>query len=446
MAEEGPADARRHMLRGVAAIEMAKTNVELTRAVDEFRRATELDPSLSAAWYNLGSVQSKLGQFDEAIENYKRYLTLVPKADDAQKIQDEIVKLEFRQELGLEKRSLQKNLASALWWGGWTKFKTELTGESLKIAGSKHLRTDDVEVRTLAFPTGWEEVTPYLEASITFASESTGSRFKGIWKRDAFTVDSACKVPADGGVFEATMTPNAEQIAISFSKKQFRVSYSHHFLLEPKCMQIEELGMVQEQLVLYRVPSEKQYASGVEVYNDRLRAYTAYKSYQSVYMLKPTAGSTAEQAGLRDNDVLLVINGKDVRQMDFGVMMMNLYAAPGTIITMEVGRRGETAPVKLNIPVGGVKLPEAGIGIMVSDTDFCLVSEVLSKMPADRAGINAGDRIVSVEGKSTKRMTKDEFIGSVRGPIGSSVTITVERKEWESPRIFKVIREGLKPE
>lgn len=99
MAEEGPADARRHMVRGVAAIEMAKSNAELTLAADEFRRATELDPSLSAAWYNLGSVQAKVGQFDAAIESYKRYLTLVPKAEDAQKVQDEIVKLEFRQEL-----------------------------------------------------------------------------------------------------------------------------------------------------------------------------------------------------------------------------------------------------------------------------------------------------------------------------------------------------------
>jgi len=99
MAEEGPADARRHMVRGVAAIEMAKSNAELTLAADEFRRAAELDPSLSAAWYNLGSVQAKLGQFDAAIESYNRYLALVPKAEDAQKVQDEIIKLEFRQEL-----------------------------------------------------------------------------------------------------------------------------------------------------------------------------------------------------------------------------------------------------------------------------------------------------------------------------------------------------------
>ncbi|MFA6922311.1 MAG: SUMF1/EgtB/PvdO family nonheme iron enzyme [Gallionella sp.] len=98
MAEEGPADARRHMIRGVAAIEMAKSNAELTLAADEFRRATELDPSLFAAWFNLGSVQAKLGQFNEAIESYKRYLTLVPKAEDAQKVQDEMIKLEFRQE------------------------------------------------------------------------------------------------------------------------------------------------------------------------------------------------------------------------------------------------------------------------------------------------------------------------------------------------------------
>ena len=98
LAEEGVADARRHMVRGIAAIEMAKSAADLAPAANEFRRATELDPTLSAAWYNLGSVQVKLGQFDEAIQSYKRYLILSPQAEDAQKIQDEIIKLEYRQE------------------------------------------------------------------------------------------------------------------------------------------------------------------------------------------------------------------------------------------------------------------------------------------------------------------------------------------------------------
>lgn len=91
------------MIRAVAAVEMAKSNADLEVAAREFQRATELDPKLAAAWYNLGSVKSKVGQFDAAILSYKRYLALVPNAEDAQKIQDEIVKLEFRQELALEK-------------------------------------------------------------------------------------------------------------------------------------------------------------------------------------------------------------------------------------------------------------------------------------------------------------------------------------------------------
>lgn len=371
IAQEGSVEARRHMIRGIAAVEMATSRAELVRAADEFRRATELDPTLSVAWYNLGSVQAKIEQFDAAIQSYKRYLALVPNAKDAQKIQDEIVKLKFRQELGLERRSFQQKLASGLWWGGWTKFKTELTGDSLSITGLKHLRVDDVQIHTLIFPTGWQETAADLGASITFtsASISMAGRFNGTWKRDAFTVAGACKVPSDSGIFEATITPGAEQIAITFVKKQFRVSYSHHFLSDPQCMQIEELGTIQEQLVLYRKPDEKRYSSGVEVYKDPLQVDAAMKAFQSPYMLKPTAGSTAEKAGLRDHDILLNIDGKDARQMDFGAMMMNLYAAPGTTIAMEVGRTGETAPVKLNIPVGGVQLPPAGIGVKISDTD-----------------------------------------------------------------------------
>lgn len=90
--------------------------------------------------------------------------------------------------------------------------------------------------------------------------------------------------------------------------------------------------------------------------------------------------------------------------------------------------------------------PLGGIGIRVLTADFRRVEEVFAKMAADRAGIKAGDRIISVESKSTERMTITEFFGILKGPIGSTVTFNVEREGWESPRVFRVIRERLKLE
>ncbi|HSR36518.1 MAG TPA: tetratricopeptide repeat protein, partial [Desulfurivibrionaceae bacterium] len=83
----------------MAAIEMAKSNEDLALAAEEFRLATEIAPQMAIAWFNLGKAQTQLGRYKEAIDSYRRYLTLAPQAKDAQSVRDEIVKLEFRQEL-----------------------------------------------------------------------------------------------------------------------------------------------------------------------------------------------------------------------------------------------------------------------------------------------------------------------------------------------------------
>lgn len=100
-------EARKYMVRGMAAIEMAKDNEGLEAAAAEFGKAINIDPNLAAAWYNLGSVQSKLGHLNEAIKCYRRYLVLAPEASDARQVSDELIKLEYRmekEEAGILKR------------------------------------------------------------------------------------------------------------------------------------------------------------------------------------------------------------------------------------------------------------------------------------------------------------------------------------------------------
>ena len=101
-----PEDARRHMLRGMAAIEMAKSNDDLALAEEEFRMATEIAPQMAIAWFNLGKAQTQLGRNDEAMASFRQYLTLAPDAKDAQSVRDEIVKLEFRRELAAKAQAL----------------------------------------------------------------------------------------------------------------------------------------------------------------------------------------------------------------------------------------------------------------------------------------------------------------------------------------------------
>lgn len=93
-----PEEARRHMARGQAAVEMAKSPDEYDSAMREFQEASRLAPDWPDPHYNLGLVQEKSGKFREAVASLKEYLRLAPNAPDAAKIQEHIYKIEYKAE------------------------------------------------------------------------------------------------------------------------------------------------------------------------------------------------------------------------------------------------------------------------------------------------------------------------------------------------------------
>ncbi len=69
-----------------------------------------------------------------------------------------------------------------------------------------------------------------------------------------------------------------------------------------------------------------------------------------------------------------------------------------------------------------------GIGIQIDIRDrWVVVVTPLPGSPAERAGIQIGDRIVEIEGQSTQGWTVDEARTALRGPRGSRVAFVVER-------------------
>ncbi|HEV8236478.1 MAG TPA: PDZ domain-containing protein, partial [Gemmatimonadaceae bacterium] len=70
----------------------------------------------------------------------------------------------------------------------------------------------------------------------------------------------------------------------------------------------------------------------------------------------------------------------------------------------------------------------AGVGIQMDVRDgWITVVSPLPDTPAQRAGILTGDRVVEIDGRSTRGWTADEAIKALRGTPGSSVRILVER-------------------
>lgn len=86
-----------------------------------------------------------------------------------------------------------------------------------------------------------------------------------------------------------------------------------------------------------------------------------------------------------------------------------------------------------------------GLGITIGiKSDVLTVISPIEDTPAWRAGIKAGDRIVKVDGESTKDMTVDNAVKKMRGVPGTSVTITVDRDEFKEPKDFTIVRDVIK--
>jgi len=69
-----------------------------------------------------------------------------------------------------------------------------------------------------------------------------------------------------------------------------------------------------------------------------------------------------------------------------------------------------------------------GLGIQISIRDGILtIISPIEGTPADKAGLRPGDRIIEIEGETTKDITLEEAVKRLRGPKGEEVTIRIWR-------------------
>jgi carboxyl-terminal processing protease len=83
-----------------------------------------------------------------------------------------------------------------------------------------------------------------------------------------------------------------------------------------------------------------------------------------------------------------------------------------------------------------------GIEITVKDRMLTVVAPI-DGTPAERAGVQPGDRIVKIEGQPTKDMTLMDAVRKLRGPKGSKVTISILREGSPEPMDITLVRETI---
>ena len=86
-----------------------------------------------------------------------------------------------------------------------------------------------------------------------------------------------------------------------------------------------------------------------------------------------------------------------------------------------------------------------GLGIEVSMEDGLIkVVSPIDDTPAAQAGVKSGDFITHVDGESLMGLTLDEAVDTMRGPVGSEITITLLREGENEPFDVKITRDTIK--
>lgn len=81
-----------------------------------------------------------------------------------------------------------------------------------------------------------------------------------------------------------------------------------------------------------------------------------------------------------------------------------------------------------------------GMEIGIRNSQLTVIAP-LEGTPAQRAGLRAGDKIISINGTSTADLTADEAVKLIRGPKGTEVVLTIFREGWSQSKEFTIMRD-----
>ncbi len=102
------------------------------------------------------------------------------------------------------------------------------------------------------------------------------------------------------------------------------------------------------------------------------------------------------------------------------------YMSPKTFDEMQTDTSGEFGGLGIEVTM------ESGVVKVISPID---------DTPASKAGIKAGDYIVKIDNTQVQGKSLTEAVDLMRGPVGSSIELTIRRRGEKKALIFEVTRE-----
>jgi carboxyl-terminal processing protease len=130
-----------------------------------------------------------------------------------------------------------------------------------------------------------------------------------------------------------------------------------------------------------------------------------------------------------------------VGRKSLNIQEMVYGAAKGLVNSLEDPYSGFMTPPETEKFEETISGKFEGIGIEIGLRKGILtVVAPLEGTPAKAAGLKSGDQILKIGDKTTIDMTLEEAVSLIRGPKGTTVTLTISRKGFDEPKEFTITR------
>ena len=191
-------------------------------------------------------------------------------------------------------------------------------------------------------------------------------------------------------------------------------------------------------------PEEELLGTSLQPVSDLQRAQLDIAAGQGLIVGGVEPNSAAGRVGLRANDILLTLSDKPLAKFEDLVEVLKT-SREGNVLTLSLLRKGKKETIEVKpisvVTLGPVPKVEKSymIGVAVSPVDEVLndqfdgklegliATEVLTGKPAEKAGLKAGDILVSIDGQpltSTEQLT-----GKIKASEGKPVSVRYRRRD-----------------
>ena len=135
--------------------------------------------------------------------------------------------------------------------------------------------------------------------------------------------------------------------------------------------------------------------------------------------------SPADNAGIKENDYLVSIWDKAVKFSHYDKVIKMLTGPKGSKVNITVQRN--IKPEREEIKWGSRTFSGIGASLSMEEAGLTAIS-VMSKKPADLAGLKALDLIMAINGQPTRYMPMEEAIRKISSPATKTIDLLINRR------------------